>query len=289
MASPKTNLQQSAGLLTRVRVSAYVPCYNARTTIHDAVKSILDQTLPLDEVFIVDDGSTDGSAEIAGVRVVRIETNEGRGAARARAMQEAKFDLVLGCDATLKLSASFLEDALHWFQDDQVAAVFGEPRDESDGSVGNRWRSRHIFRVGRVRSVQHFMSLFTGCSIIRKSAAESVGGFNSELRALEDADLGERLLRAGFDVVSDPELWACTEKQQSVWEVLERYARWNCGDKFGLRKYLRQIVYCFKVMATEDIRAKDPPSVVVSLLSPHYQLWYSRRREWRSRSESKSK
>ena len=132
-----------------MRVSAYVPCYNARATIRDAVKSILDQTVAPDEIFVVDDGSTDGSAEIAGVRVVRIDSNQGRGTARARAMEEASSDLVLGCDATLKLSPSFLENSLHWFQRDGVAAVFGEIRDESLETVGNRWRNRHIFRVGK--------------------------------------------------------------------------------------------------------------------------------------------
>jgi glycosyltransferase involved in cell wall biosynthesis len=264
-----------------MRVSAYVPCYNASATIRDAVKSILDQTVPLDEVFVVDDGSTDGSAEIPGVRVVRIERNQGRGTTRARAMQEAKSDLVLGCDASLKLSPSFLENALHWFKQDRVAAVFGEVRDESVALLGNRWRNRHIFRTNRVRRVQHFSSLLTGCSIVRKSAAEAVGGFNPELLAAEDADLGDRLLRAGFDIVSDPELWASTAKNESVWEVLERYARWNRSDKFGVCDYLRQIVFSVKVMAPEDLRANDSPAVFLSLLSPHYQLWYSRIRSKR--------
>jgi glycosyltransferase involved in cell wall biosynthesis len=264
-----------------MRVSAYVPCYNASATIRDAVKSILDQTVPLDEVFVIDDGSIDGSAEIPGIRVVRMERNQGRGTTRARAMQEAKSDLVLGCDATLKLSPSFLENALHWFKQDRVAAVFGEIRDESLALLANRWRNRHIFRVNRVRRVQHFSSLFTACSIVRKSAAEAVGGFNPELRAAEDADLGDRLLRAGFDIVSDPELWASTAKRQSVWEVLERYARWNRSDKFGVCDYLRQIVFSVKVMALEDLRANDLPSVFLSLFSPHYQLWYSQMRSKR--------
>jgi len=196
-----------------MRVSAYVPCYNSSATIRDAVKSILDQTVSLDEVFVIDDGSTDAFADIPGVRVIRIERNQGRGTTRVRAMQEAKSDLVLGCDATLKLSPLFLENALRWFKQDRIAAVFGEIRDESVALVGNRWRNRHIFRADRVQRVQHFSSLLTACSVIRKSAAEAVGGFNPELRAAEDADLGNRLLCAGFDIVSDPELWASTTKK----------------------------------------------------------------------------
>jgi Glycosyltransferases involved in cell wall biogenesis len=108
-----------------MEVSAYVPCYNAEASIRDALQSIRDQTAPAAEIFVIDDGSTDGSEEISGVRVVRFESNQGRGAVRARAMAEAKHELVLACDATLRLDRKFLEAALSWFADAKVGATFG--------------------------------------------------------------------------------------------------------------------------------------------------------------------
>jgi glycosyltransferase involved in cell wall biosynthesis len=70
---------------TPKQVSAYLPCYNERSSVRAAAESVLNQVTPADEVFIVDDGSTDGSGNVEGIRVVRLEINQGRGAARARA------------------------------------------------------------------------------------------------------------------------------------------------------------------------------------------------------------
>src|ERR1700690_1993580 len=70
--------------------SAYVPCYNNSASISRAVVAVLRQTVPPTEVIVVDDGSTDGSAELLRhlpVRVIRHERNMGRGAARATAME----------------------------------------------------------------------------------------------------------------------------------------------------------------------------------------------------------
>jgi glycosyltransferase involved in cell wall biosynthesis len=96
-------------------VSAYIPCYNNIDTIAEAVNSIRRQKVAVGELFVIDDGSTNGSAEVVesmGVRVIRNERNLGRGAVRNRAMTEAKNELVLCCDATNILTPDFLEKAL---------------------------------------------------------------------------------------------------------------------------------------------------------------------------------
>ena len=45
-------------------VSAYVPCYNSQATIREAVKSVLEQDCPLQEFFVIDDGSTEPLPEL---------------------------------------------------------------------------------------------------------------------------------------------------------------------------------------------------------------------------------
>src|ERR1700693_4379567 len=121
-----------------MKVTAYVPCYNARSTIGATLRSIVDQTFTVSEIFMIDDGSTDGSEDASEVKVIRFAVNKGRGAARARVMAEARHDLVLGCDATLTLDSHFLEHALPWFAGDQVAAVFGQINESSTQTVANR-------------------------------------------------------------------------------------------------------------------------------------------------------
>jgi glycosyltransferase involved in cell wall biosynthesis len=256
-----------------MKVTAYVPCYNARSTIREAVRSIVDQTVAVAETFVVDDGSTDGSGDVSAVKVIRLGSNAGRGAARARAMAEARYEIVLGCDATMELDRHFLKNALPWFASDKVAAVFGWIDEGAKSTVANRWRGRHLFASKLKHETNHLASLATHCCAIRKAAAQQVGGFNPNLRAGEDADLGQRLLRAGFDVVFDPQLFATTILDNSVIEVLERYARWNTLRRMTLRGYLRQLNYSLKVMVAKDLKAKDPLGACISLLAPHYQFW----------------
>ena len=47
-----------------IRISAVIPAYNAEKYIARAIDSILSQTHPVDEIIVVDDGSTDGTAGI---------------------------------------------------------------------------------------------------------------------------------------------------------------------------------------------------------------------------------
>jgi GT2 family glycosyltransferase len=257
-------------------VSAYVPCYNSHATIPEAVRSVSEQSRPPQEVFIVDDGSAESMPELPGVRVVRLGTNQGRGAARARAMQEAKFELVLGCDASLILDRNFLSLALPWFEDKKTAAVFGWIKEAGTPKASNRWRGRHLFRSDMVQRLSLEKTLASGCFVVRRSAVESVGGFNRALRFGEDADLGRQLRAQGHTVVFDPNLFASSVVDDGVFRALERYARWNSPNRFGLRDYMRTISYSLKVMAAADLKAGDFPAALISLLCPHYQFWTRR-------------
>jgi glycosyltransferase involved in cell wall biosynthesis len=256
-----------------MKVSAYIPSYNARETIGETIRSIVDQTVPVEELFVVDDGSTDGFGDVSGVSVIRCNSNAGRGAARAQAMAKARHELVLGCDATAILDPDFLENALPWFSNARVAGVFGRLTGGPMLSLANRWRERHLFQSSLRLEVRHHASLATYCCLVRKSAVEKVGGFDATLRAGEDVELGERLLAAGFDVIFDPRLNATSVINNSVAEVLERYARWNTLQRMTVRGYLRQLSYALKVMAVKDFKAKDPFGACISLLAPHYQFW----------------
>jgi glycosyltransferase involved in cell wall biosynthesis len=88
---------------SRLTVSVAIPCFNAQEFLHETLTSVLNQKLLPDEVIVIDDGSTDASAEIAGqfgdpVRVVR-QRNQGESVARNRAFDEATGDLIAFLDA----------------------------------------------------------------------------------------------------------------------------------------------------------------------------------------------
>jgi glycosyltransferase involved in cell wall biosynthesis len=76
-------------------ISVVIPAYNGEVFLQQAIESALEQTWPRTEVVVVDDGSTDQSAEIAGSYPVELVRQENRGvaAARNRGVDAAKGDL----------------------------------------------------------------------------------------------------------------------------------------------------------------------------------------------------
>jgi glycosyltransferase involved in cell wall biosynthesis len=101
-------------------ISAIIPVYNGETYIAEAVASMLEQTLPPDEVLVVDDGSTDRTAEVVrrlpGVQY-HYQENRGAGTARNLGIRQSKGDLIAFLDADdiwlpekLRLQTAALEE-----------------------------------------------------------------------------------------------------------------------------------------------------------------------------------
>ncbi len=191
-------------------VAVIVPCFNGERFLRRALDSVRAQTLAPDEIFVVDDGSTDRTLEILAAeypeaRVIS-QARGGPAKARNRAMQESTAGLI-----------AFL-DADDWWQPEklarQVAALERQPEAvanytglrvvrEADGVTwdevplapeklwpGLRWRNP---------------SLPPACVMVRRAAALAVGGFDERQVGSEDWALWFRLRQRGpFCVCSEP-------------------------------------------------------------------------------------
>ncbi len=114
-------------------VSAVIPTFNRLGFIRRAINSVLAQTVPADEVLIIDDGSTDGTADLLNaeygprLRVIR-QANTGVSGARRRGVQEAKGDWIAFLDSDDVWTPNHNEDMLHAAASipDDVAWIFGD-------------------------------------------------------------------------------------------------------------------------------------------------------------------
>jgi succinoglycan biosynthesis protein ExoO len=105
MAIPR--LTNGAGNLTGDTVTVLIPAYNAAAFLHRAVNSALNQTLPVHEILIVDDASTDDTVEAAErlraadarVRIVGLKENGGPAKARNAGLDAARGDWIAMLDA----------------------------------------------------------------------------------------------------------------------------------------------------------------------------------------------
>jgi len=273
-------------------VSAYIPCFNDEQAVARSIESIQSQTVAVSELFVFDDGSTDNSAAVAeraGVPVIRNPVNEGRGPVRAKAMNHAKNELVLCCDAGKLMAPDFLERALVWLRDEQVAAVrYGRLLRLDSSTVVSRWSARHLYKLDQKLPLEEHSNFATGAALVRKSIVFSVGNYNSCLRYSEDDELGRRLLLAGHKIVRDPDLTITDITKDSLQQVLDRHWRWNSvsGDAKDWYCYLRLVWRSLRYLAKEDIRCGDVLSIPISLLSPHYRFVRSWKEELDGRANT---
>lgn len=116
------------------RLSVLIPVYNERWTVEDVIRQVAAVPLPIErEIVVIDDGSSDGSAElvqsleseIAGLRLIRQSSNGGKGTAIRRGIEVMTGDVAVIQDADLEYDPSDLPALLQPLLDDQADAVFG--------------------------------------------------------------------------------------------------------------------------------------------------------------------
>jgi glycosyltransferase involved in cell wall biosynthesis len=187
------------------RVTVLMPVFNAESTVHAAVRGILDQTFQDLELLVVDDGSTDGTAGIlarfddARVLVVR-QDNRGVSAALDAGMQRARGAYIARQDADDVSDPRRLER--------QVAAL---DSDAGLGLIGCNYRI--VDETGRELAVTDVFchpedvkaalvvsnQFGHGTVMFRRDLAERVGGYRAlaghERSFVEDLDLWQRISR----------------------------------------------------------------------------------------------
>jgi glycosyltransferase involved in cell wall biosynthesis len=112
-----------------VKYSAFIPAFNAAATIAAAIESMLGQSLPPDEIVVVDDGSLDATGDIARacdpcVKVVR-QDNQGAGAATNLGIRQTAFPIIASLDADdIWLPGKMEAQLRHLTAHPEVSAVF---------------------------------------------------------------------------------------------------------------------------------------------------------------------
>jgi HAD superfamily phosphoserine phosphatase-like hydrolase len=109
-----------------MRISCIIPAFNEEATIADVIRAA-KKVMTIEEVIVVDDGSTDGTsgrAEAEGATVVRHERNRGKGAAIKTGVENSKGDIILFLDADLRsISPKKIASIIHPLESDEADFV----------------------------------------------------------------------------------------------------------------------------------------------------------------------
>lgn len=204
--------------------SIVIPNWNGRDLLEKYLPSVLAaiEPHPGSEVIVVENGSTDGSAEFVkrafpAVRLLELPTNLGFGGGSNAGFRAANNDIVVLLNSDMRVEPDFLAPLLAGFTDENVFAVscqifFPDPnkKREETGLTQGRWEGGAL----RVRhredpTVTTLYPCFYGgggsCAFHRAKFLE-LGGFDELLKPfyLEDTDLGMMAWKRGWKVLYQP-------------------------------------------------------------------------------------
>ena len=257
-------------LRDHVRISVVVPLFNKYHTIERTINSVLLQEYSNLEVIIVDDGSTDGSADLietryadAKITIVR-QRNSGPGAARNLGLKLSSGELVTFLDADDEWSPQLLSRAVSYLEKHPDCAAFTSAFYRDPEGV-DRWAelAPHNFIEGpwaldpqiQRGELSTCLAAFHSCTAVyRRTAIEALGGFYADDRCT-----------FGEDVF----LWIKIVLNHPIYRHLEPLGRYHTEDsELGVSGRKGSLPLEPVFTQPEQLRAVCPPP-----LAPVLELW----------------
>jgi len=184
--------------MSNALISVVIPAMNRANVIERAVNSALEQTIPVHEIIIVDDGSTDDSIEVikkmpaygTKIKLLLNETNMGAPYSRNKGAAQAEGEFIAFLDSDDRWLPSKLEKQMSLQSSSGACAVF-------TNFVFIRNGTRQL---GQVKEKVTLADLFgrnvlgaTSSLVVKKAVFEEVSGFTQDLPSCQDWDLYLRL------------------------------------------------------------------------------------------------
>ncbi len=226
-----------------MKVAVVVPVLNGREMVRECITACLSQTRPPDELFVIDNGSTDDTgvvARSAGATVIR-EPAPGSFNARNRGWRSANADVIAFTDVDCVPRPNWLADLSEPFVDPSVAAVGGDIVQAQLDSAAQRWMVERRFLDQGFNQRAMFLPYFaTANAAYRRSTLEVIGGFDEAyVVAGGDTDLTWRVQElAGGRVVYRPEAAVDHFVGTGVGEITGRWHRYSAGQVVLERRWV---------------------------------------------------
>jgi glycosyltransferase involved in cell wall biosynthesis len=265
---------QLAMIEPRASVSVVIPCFNKQQTIGRAIHSALAQD-SLDEVIVVDDGSTDDSAKIikeiadgdSRVRPV-LQRNRGVANARNRGVQESSSDFVVLLDGDDHIRPEYVATTLPYIiADNSLGVVYTGMRWTNPDGTNQvpEWPGEYNFDEYLARKPQ-----VSTCALVRKSMWQRLGGQRTRYcerlgAGSEDAEFWFRAgaYGIGFMKVTDAPLFEYSSNSGITYQAGYEEADWQ-----GWHSWQKTGQHPFASLATPEriahpVIARDRPNVSV--------------------------
>jgi cellulose synthase/poly-beta-1,6-N-acetylglucosamine synthase-like glycosyltransferase len=232
-------------------VTVLVPAYNEEAGIESTVRSLLDSTHPHLQIVVIDDGSTDRTAQIAAstsdprVEVIR-KPNGGKAAALNAGLALARHDIVVMVDADTVFEPDAVHQLVQPLAHPAVGAVSGNTKVGNRRGLLAKWQHlEYCFGFNldrRMFEVLECMTTVPGAiGAFRRDALMAVGGVSDDTLA-EDTDLTMALWRAGWRVLYEESAVAWTEVPTTLRQLWRQRYRWCYGTIQSMWKHRRAVL-----------------------------------------------
>jgi len=233
------------------RLTVIVPAYNEADMVADTVRSLQLQTLRPGEIVVVDDCSTDATAEVArtaGATVIAPPFNTGsKAGAQNFALDGVETELCMAVDADTTLAPDAVERLMEAFADDKVAAACGFVLPRHVRTLWERGRYvEYMLAFSFFKRIQdHYGKplISSGCfSMYRTEALHANGGWSTRTMA-EDMDLTWSMYRDEHKVRFIPEAVCYPIEPHNLDFMGKQLRRWSHGFVQNVRLHRRSLLH----------------------------------------------
>jgi glycosyltransferase involved in cell wall biosynthesis len=260
----------------RPRISIVIPVYNCSRTIAKCVDSLARMDHSDFEIIVVDDCSTDGTAEICesydNVRVIRMAKG-GPSRARNIGVAECRGEFVAFTDGDCVVERNWLTELAKGFDGPLVAGVGGDQRSPHDDTEFGKLVQDFLKTIGfmtgyikphsKLKETDHNPS----CNAIyRKTVFQEVGGFDEWLWPGEDVELDRKIVDRGYKLIYNPDAVVFHYRPASLagfCSMMRRYgaSQWPLVRRYG---FFRKLHY-------------EPPALALGIVAVAAALYWEQR------------
>lgn len=250
LSAPAKERRERAVVEHTPSVAMIVPCWNEESSILGTIKSLLELDYPEDmlSVVVVNDGSTDNSAEVLKAyeghpRVTIIhQENGGKHSALNTGIEATNAELVGCLDADSFVEKDALREIISYFDDPKVAATtVAMSVHEPKTLLESMQNAEYILGI----ALRHALSAVNGIyvtpgpfSLYRRDIVMKVGGFRHGHQA-EDMEMALRLQREGYWIENAVKARVYTNVPKTVPKLVKQRTRWTTG-------FLRNVIYDYR-------------------------------------------
>jgi cellulose synthase/poly-beta-1,6-N-acetylglucosamine synthase-like glycosyltransferase len=266
-------------------VSVIVPAYNSAATLGICLSALENQTYPRAgyEIIVVDDGSTDNTAEVAkdyGTKVL-LQTNQGAASARNLGAKAAKGEIVLFTDADCEPLGNWVAQMVRPFSDPEVVGAKGFYKTRQSELIAHFAQAEYDIKCERLKRQNSIDFIDTYSAAYRRDVFLDAGGFDVIYTTAsgEDSELSYRLSLQGYRMVPVLGAFVYHLHPNTLWKYLKKKYRNAYWRVVTWRKHPTKIVRDSHTPLSYKLEVVLVPLFILSLagalVMPSLFLWIS--------------